>query len=119
MSPMNRTMNEVCGVQAPEDLGHFGCDVTARCNGHFIEHEDNNLYLTGELRSGEVVNHPLMTWTRLALGDLVSLQLPGAGEYVGTVECRTSDGLIIWIRDALNDRRLFHFHDCQSVSLIN
>lgn len=37
---------------------------------------------------------------------------------VGSVETKTSDGLIIWIRDDLNDRRAFHFHDCEAVQLL-
>lgn len=83
------------------------------------EQENNYQSLGAEQGYDEVEKHPLMIWTGLTRGDLVSLHAPGTGEYVGTVECRTSDGLIIWIRDALNDRRLFHYNDCHAVRRIS
>lgn len=55
--------------------------------------------------------HPLVIWTRLSPGDLVSLRGLGRRNGVGTLESRTSDGLIIWVRDELNERKLFHFRD--------
>lgn len=66
----------------------------------------------------EVEKHALLIWTGLAPGDVVSLGVQNTGDSVGKVESRTSDGLIIWIRDDLNERRLFHFRDCQSVRLL-
>lgn len=62
--------------------------------------------------------HPLLIWSRLAPGDVVSLRVAGSGDYVGTVEATTNDGLIVWFRDALSERRLFHFRDCLSVRIL-
>lgn len=63
--------------------------------------------------------HPLLIWTSLGPGDVVTLRVPGAQGIVGTVESRSRDGLTIWIRDnKLNERRGFHFRDCQSVRVI-
>lgn len=68
----------------------------------------------------EATQHPLLTWTGLAPGDVVSLKLAITGHSViGSVESKTSDGLIIWIRDQLNDRKLFHYNDCESVQLLS
>ena len=36
----------------------------------------------------------------------------------GTVDQITTDGFIIWFKDDLNVRRLFHFRDCQSLILM-
>jgi len=69
-------------------------------------------------RRDDAEKHPLLIWTGLDPGDVVSLRAWGKREYVGTVEQRTKDGLIIWIRDDLNERKLFHFRDCQSVVLV-
>lgn len=66
----------------------------------------------------EVEKHPLLIWTSLIPGDVVSLRWLGTQHYVGTVESSTSDGLVIWTRDDLNERRLFHFRDCHSVRLM-
>jgi hypothetical protein len=64
----------------------------------------------------EVEEHPLLTWTHFSPGDVVSFQEARTGQWVvGSVESKTPDELIIWIRDDLNDRRAFHFHDCESV----
>jgi hypothetical protein len=67
----------------------------------------------------EPEKHSLLCWTALAPGDLVSLKVTRSGACVGTVESKTNDGLIIWLRDNLNQRKLFHFHDCQSVRLLS
>ena len=67
----------------------------------------------------EVAKHPLLIWTSIKPGVVVSLHLPETTDYVGTVESSTSDGLIIWTRDSLNERRLFHFRDCKSVRLMS
>ena len=48
----------------------------------------------------------------------MALRTLGNRDHVGVVDERTNDGLIIWIRDDLNEKRLFHFHDCQSVRLL-
>lgn len=66
----------------------------------------------------EAEKHPLVSWTSLAPGDVVSLQGTDTKDYVGTVETKTSDGLMIWIRDELNERKLVHFRECRSVRVI-
>lgn len=63
--------------------------------------------------------HPLAIWTGLAPGDVVSIQGLDTKDHIGTIESKTSDGLIIWIRDDLNERKLFHFRQCRSVRLIH
>lgn len=76
-------------------------------------------YLIEGPQHEEAEKHPLLTWTGLTPGDVVSLKEARTGQsIVGSVESRTRDGLIIWIRDDLNDRRAFHFHDCESVQLL-
>ena len=67
----------------------------------------------------EAKKRPHLIWTELAPGDVVSLQVHETRDCVGTVESKTSDGLIIWIRDNMNERRLFHIQDCQSVRLVS
>lgn len=74
---------------------------------------------TEEQRDGEAGKHPLLIWIGLTPGDRVSLRLLGNQDHVGTVESNTNDGLIIWIRDDLNERKLFHFRDCQPVRLLD
>ena len=86
--------------------------------GHHVTGQDGDLHLTEEQRDSEVEPHAFMVWTSLTAGVVVSFHVPGTGDYVGTVESSTSDGLIIWVRDNLNERRLFHFHDCQSFHLV-
>jgi uncharacterized protein YijF (DUF1287 family) len=71
-----------------------------------------------EQQPADAGKHPLLTWSSLGPGDVVSLRVFGNRDYVGTVEDRSEDGLIIWIRDGLNERKLFHFHDCQLVTII-
>lgn len=78
-------------------------------------HEDDP---QAEQRRDDAEKHPLLIWTGLDPGDIVSIRALGNRAYVGTVEQRTKDGLIIWIRDDLNERKLFHFHDCKSVVLV-
>ena len=82
------------------------------------EPQQGDPYLVEEQDHEEVEKHPLLIWTSLSPGDVVSLRWLGSQECVGTVESRTSDGLIIWLRDDLNARRLFHFRECQSVCVI-
>lgn len=75
--------------------------------------------LVQDQQQGEVQQHPLLIWTDLSPGDVVSLREAKTRQsVVGLVETRTRDGLIIWIRDDLNDRRAFHFNDCESVELL-
>ena len=62
-------------------------------------------------------NYDLEIWTNLGPGDVVSLRGLDIHDCVGIVESRTTDGHIIWIRDDLNERKLFHFQDIQSVQL--
>ncbi|WAJ32996.1 hypothetical protein OUO20_18360 [Arthrobacter sp. FX8] len=66
----------------------------------------------------EVKKHPLSIWTSLVPGDVVAILALEGAECVGTVESKTNDGLIIWIRDALNERKLFHSRECDSVRVI-
>lgn len=54
----------------------------------------------------------------MVLGDVVVLQVQGKGACVGRVESKTSDGLMVWVRDDLNERRLFHFQDCSSFQVL-
>lgn len=68
-------------------------------------------------RRDDNAKHPLLIWTELDSEDVVSVRTLGNRDYVGTVEEKTKDGLIIWIRDDLNERRLLHFRDCLSVAL--
>ena len=67
--------------------------------------------------SDEVTKHPLSIWTSLAPGDVVAFLALGM-ECVGTVESKTSDGLIVWLRDDLNERKVFHFRECESVRVV-
>ncbi len=76
-------------------------------------------YLFEEDDLEEVENHPLLVWASIRLGDVVSLHVQGNREYAGKVESGTSDGLIIWTRESLNERRLFHFRDCESACLMS
>jgi hypothetical protein len=81
--------------------------------------QEGDSYLLEEEHHEEVEKHPLLIWTSIRPGDIVSLRMPSTGHYVGTVESSTNDGLHIWIRDGLNERRLVHFHDCESVRLVS
>ena len=49
-------------------------------------------------RYEEAEKQAFSIWTSLAPGDVVSLRRTDTRHYVGTVETKTSDGLIIWIR---------------------
>ena len=66
----------------------------------------------------EADKHPLSIWTSLSSGDVVSIRRHDAHDYVGIVESRTNDGLIIWTRDELNERRMLHFRECQSLRVL-
>lgn len=50
-------------------------------------------------------------WTSIQPGDLLTLSRVGVPLHHGMVEDRTDDGLILWIRDDLGERRLFHLYD--------
>lgn len=82
-----------------------------------VTQEEHPLYFR-EWRPNELEKHPLLIWTGLVPGDIVSLRANNAQNYVGIVESKTRDGLVIWMRDEINERRLFHFHDCRSVQLL-
>lgn len=71
-----------------------------------------------ERRRHDAGKHPLLIWTGLDFGDVVSWRTLGNRHHIGTVEQRTNDGLMIWIRDEINERKLLHFRDCQFVALI-
>lgn len=67
----------------------------------------------------EPEKEPVMPWRLLSPGDVVSLEVATTGQQItGSVDARTADGLIIWIRDELNDRKAYHFEDCLSVRLL-
>ncbi|MBT8163177.1 MULTISPECIES: hypothetical protein [Arthrobacter] len=82
------------------------------------EQKPDDPNLVEEQLHEEMEQHPLSIWTRLAPGGVVSFRALGGQDYVGTVESKTSNGLIIWIRDDLNERRIFHFSECQSVRVL-
>lgn len=63
--------------------------------------------------------HPLQIWTSLRPGNIVSIAGSDKQKYVGTVETGTEDGLIIWIRTDLNERKMFHFHEVNTVRVID
>jgi hypothetical protein len=62
--------------------------------------------------------HLLAIWTSLTPGNIVSIRGLDPRDHVGTVESKTRDGPIIWVRDDLNERRLFHFPQCISLRFI-
>ena len=62
--------------------------------------------------------HPLLIWMSLRPGDTVALEGPNMQIHEGTVETRTKDGEIIWLRTELNERKMFHICDCKSVKVI-
>lgn len=73
---------------------------------------------TGEAAPGHE-KEPVMAWRLLSPGDVVSVEVAKSGQQItGSVDARTGDGLIIWIRDELNDRKAYHFEDCLSVQLL-
>jgi hypothetical protein len=53
----------------------------------------------------------LKAWADFQPGDFVALADRGGTVHAGIVEDRTADGLIIWIRTELNERKLFHLED--------
>jgi hypothetical protein len=66
-----------------------------------------------------VEKHPLLTWTGLGPGDVMSFEEAETGEFVtGRVEAKTTDGLIVWLRDSFDGRKAYHFHDCKAVQLL-
>lgn len=73
---------------------------------------------TKKLNSDLTKKHPLLVWASLRPGDTIVLRGSNSQHHVGTVVAGTNDGLIVWIRTDLNERKMFHFHDCESVSVI-
>lgn len=69
---------------------------------------DEGSFETAILNRASGEKHPLQIWTSLSPGDIVSLSGPEQ-KLVGTVETGTNDGLIIWVRNDLNERKMFHF----------
>lgn len=80
--------------------------------------QQDDPYLVEEQHYEVVEKHPLVIWSSLRSGDVVSFRWLGTQDYVGTVESMTSDGLIVWMRDDLYERRPFHFRECQFVRVI-
>lgn len=70
------------------------------------------------MTSGAKGKHPLLAWTSLRPGATVALEIRRGQKLVGIVETATADGLVIWIRTELNERKVVHFHDCESVQLL-
>jgi hypothetical protein len=103
--------------QDPTQLSEPGI-VDLPKESHAKKQESRSCLIEGQQQE-EVEKHPLLTWTGFSPGDVVSFQEARTGQrVVGSVESKTRDGLIIWIRDDLNDRRAFHFHDCESIQLL-
>jgi hypothetical protein len=50
-------------------------------------------------------------WRSLKRGDVLTLSHQGIQCCHGFIEDQTADGLIIWVKDHLGDRRLFHLED--------
>lgn len=94
---------------------NYGPDVRPS-RGPIVTAQEDDPHLIDQRRE-EVENHLLLNWTGIRPGDVVSLRVPETPDCVGTVETGTNDGLIIWIRNDLNERRLFHFRDCESARL--
>ena len=108
-----------CPCQVSNEIILAGIHALEPPESHLVTEQEGDFGLTEEQRRGEAEKHPLLIWTGLTAGDVVSLRAHGTRDYVvGTVESSSSDGLNIWIRDDLNERRHFHFHDCQSVLLV-
>jgi hypothetical protein len=81
--------------------------------GNYSAAAQGDLGPKAEQQNDDGKKHSLMVWTGLNRGDVVSLRTLANRFHVGTVEERTNDGLIIWIRDELNERKLFHFRDLE------
>ena len=56
-------------------------------------------------------------WAAIQPGDRVVLY-GSKPEMHATVEDRTADGSVIWIRDELNERRLIHIDDYSEVCFV-
>ncbi|WP_311215133.1 MULTISPECIES: hypothetical protein [unclassified Arthrobacter] len=110
-----RSENQTRAAPSNAGLSLIAPDIADGGERNFAapEQEDN---ADPEPRKGEAQTLP--AWTRLTSGDVVSLRAPGMPEYLATVEARTNDGEIIWIRNSQNERRLHHFSDFQSVRLL-
>jgi hypothetical protein len=72
-----------------------------------------------DVHSNELKGRHLSIWTSLASGDAVFIRAMEGREFLGTIESKTNDDMIIWIRDNLNERRLFHFEECTFVHVID
>lgn len=51
----------------------------------------------------------LFIWNGLRPGDEILVSVDRSSQFTGIVESKTPDGYIIWVRDSLNERRLFDF----------
>lgn len=60
---------------------------------------------------------PESAFEALQPGDLVALHGAGVGSRT-TVEDRTQDGCMIWVRNEFNERKLVHFEDCMRVRVL-
>jgi hypothetical protein len=50
-------------------------------------------------------------WFSLRLGDFVVLEDRGGQRHACTIDDRTEDGVHVWIRNTLNERKLLHIDD--------
>jgi hypothetical protein len=101
-----------------DPLKSYAPDALDTSKNDGARQQEGNLCFIEEQQE-EVEKHPLVIWTEFVSGDIVSLRVHKIGDCVGTVESKTGDGLIIWIRDDMNERKLFHFRDCQTVRLLS
>ena len=74
-----------------------------RPRGQFVtELQQHDPTLAEEQQYEDVKKHRLLVWTSLSPGDVVSFRWLGTQDCVGTIECRTSDGLRRPVPEAAN-----------------
>ncbi|MBT8162703.1 MULTISPECIES: hypothetical protein [Arthrobacter] len=64
-----------------------------------------------KMRQSGPASSQVSEWTSLQRGDIVTLLRHGVQCHMGTIDERTEDGRMIWVTDAIGDRRLFHIED--------
>lgn len=57
-------------------------------------------------------------WDSMQPGDLVVLEGADVGS-LARVEDRTQDGIMVWVHNEFNERKLVHFEDCAGVRIVN
>jgi hypothetical protein len=101
--------------QAKDD---HGCTDQSRKSRSTPVLNQQQARFNGDNGEAKAKEHPLSLWIRVAPGDRLVITRYGLPNVVGLLECRSNDGLIIWIRDELNDRKMIHFRDCRSFVLV-